>query len=724
MSLLRLCTFAMALLPMAAGQEQAVSAMGGASSPIGKVVTLIKEMKDQCAKDGDADAEAYDKYNCWCVTTTSEKTAAIEAAETKLDELSGFLEEAAAKSAELKTEIAALEDDIAKDNEALSSAAAMREKENKEFLAEEADAKETLGLLSEAISVLGKVQLLQKHAGKTSHQAALVQVREIVHRMSPKFHSVMQKDLYDMLGALEGVEEQHLGAVFLPRRQAAALEQAWHRSLPWDKPSDEQAGKNAKPNAMKGAAAGAKSYNAKSGGILGLLKEMGDETARNLASAQKEELQALIGFQQLQAAKLGEIAAATKQSEQKTTELADLLDNVAKAKRDVDRTSAALEADQNFLGETQKGCKIEDADYAKRVAVRNNEIKALGETLKILTGDEARSLFDKTISFLQVGAVSGSAATAAAQEHAKTSAMKLILATAKKGKNWALASLAVTVRLDSFTKVKAAMDKMHAELQAQQKAEYEKNEECKKEIDATEDKIKEASNTKEDLDQTHSNLVNSLETLSTEIATLQNEVSEMEVSLKQAGEQRKAENGVYQQSVSDQRATIAILNMAAARLSKFYTLVQVHAHSQAPPPPKSSSNAYEKSSNSGGVMQMLATIVSDAESVESELKLTEQDAQQDYSAYVSTTTASIEADRASIEQKEEQAASASGEKAENAESTLANDAALKELNELLTATHGDCDYVIKYFDLRQSSRKDEMNAIQEAKAILSGANFA
>merc|ERR1740117_677968 len=123
-------------------------------------------------------------------------------------------------------------------------------------------------------------------------------------------------------------------------------------------------------------------------------------------------------------------------------------------------------------------------------------------------------------------------------------------------------------------------------------------------------------------------------------------------------------------------------------------------------------------------MQMLATIVSDAESVESELKLTEQDAQQDYAAYVSTTTASIKADRNSIEQKEEQAASASGEKAENAESTLATDAALKELNELLTATHGDCDYVIKYFDLRQSSRKDEMNAIQEAKAILSGANFA
>jgi len=550
-----------------------------------------------------------------------------------------------------------------------------------------------------------------------------VQVRKIVRRLSPKFHNEMQKDLYDMLGAMENVEEQHLGAVFLPKRQAAALEQAWKRSLPWIK-SEEQIGKEANPNALKGAAAGAKSYNAKSGGILGLLKQMGDETAKNLASAQKEELQALIAFQQLQAAKLGEIAAGTKQKEQKSLDLADLLDKVAKSKDDVDATSEALAADENFLAETQKGCTIEDADYAKRVKVRNNEIKALGETLDILTGDEARSLFDKTISFLQVRSIADSSASTKMQEHAQLSAMNLILASAKKSKNWALASLAVRVRLDSFTKVKAAMDKMHAELQSQQKAEYAKNEECKKELDSTEDKIKEGTNTKEDLDQKHTQLVNSLETLATETADLKNEVSEMEVSLKKAGEQRKEENAVYQQSVSDQRATIAILNMAAARLSKFYTpsMVQIRLH--AAPPPKSSSNAYEKSSNSGGVMQMLAQIVSDAESVESELKLTEQDSQQDYSEFVSTTTASINADRNSIAQKEEQSASAAGEKAETQESQLANDASLTQLNELLTATHGDCDYVIKYFDLRQQSRKDEMNSIEEAKAILSGANFA
>jgi hypothetical protein len=542
----------------------------------------------------------------------------------------------------------------------------------------------------------------------------------------------MQKDLYDMLGALQKVEQEHLGAVFLPRNRAAALEQQWQRlarregGLPWLSKTSEDIGKEAKPNDLKGAAANAKSYNSRSGSILGILKAMGDNTAKNLADAQKEELEAEIAFQHLQAAKLAEIDAATKQKEQKETELSDLLYAVSNAKEDVEKTTETLEADKAFLAETLKGCSHEDEEYAKRTKIRNEEIVALGETLDILTGDEARSLFDKTInSFLQVNVVSNSAAMAR-MERAKTSAMSRILATAKKHKNWALAGLAVRVRLDAFTKVKAAMDKMVAELKSQQKAEYEKNEECKKDIDETEDKIKEGMNTKHDLDSKHKELVNLIETGDTDVANLKKEVADMEVSLKQAGEQRKAENQLYQQSVSDQRATITILNMAMSRLKEFYTpgvkLVQVHLH--APPPPKPSSNAYEKGANSGGVMQLLSTIIGDAESEEIELKLTEQNQQKNYGEFVSMTTASIQANRNAIAEKEEQLATADADKVETEESQLANDASLAKLNELLTATHTDCDWIIKYFDLRQKSRVEEMDAIEEAKAILSGAKFS
>jgi len=710
---------------------QPTSAITSSSSAISKVVTLITEMKEQCIKDSEADTEAFDKYKCWCITTEEEKKAAIAAAEAKLEELNAFLEEAAAKEGELKTEIAGLEDDIAKDQDALETARANREKENKEFLEEEADLKETLSLLAEAIGVLQKVQLLQKQ-GKPASKMALVQVRDIVQRISPKFHNVMQKDLYDMLGALEDVEQQHLGSIFLPKKSAAALEQSWkhleHRELdlPWIKTSEE-IGKEANPNDLKGAAAGAKSYNSRSGSILGILKAMGDNTAKDLGDAQKEELQAEISFQNLQAAKIAEITAATKSKEQKELALSDLLYKVANAKEDVTATTKALEADQTFLAETMEGCGKEDAEYAKRMKIRTQEITAIAETLKILTGDEARSLFDKTISsFLQLGSVSESV-TSAAQEMAKTSAMQRILAAAKKHKNWALASLAVRVRLDAFTKVKAAMDRMVADLKAEQKAEYAKNEACKKELDQTEDKIKEGMNTKEDLDQRHAELVNILATAADDIARLNTEVADMEVSLKEAGEQRKAENGVYQQSVSDQRATIRILNMAMARLKKFYTagtnLVEIHLH--APPPPKSSAtDAFEINANSGGVMQLLSKIIGDAESVEIELKLTEQNQQKNYAELVSATTASIEADRQAIAEKQEQLSTAEGDKSETEEAQLANDASLAKLNELLVATHTDCDWIMKYFDLRQNARAEEINAIEEAKAILSGANFS
>merc|ERR1719420_2931964 len=101
--------------------------------------------------------------------------------------------------------------------------------------------------------------------------------------------------------------------------------------------------------------------------------------------------------------KNAEIASATKQKDAKTLELSTLLDKVAKAKEDQEATANTLAADQKFLAETQAGCKTEDELYAKRSKVRNEEIKALAETLDILTGDEARSLFDKTISLLQMG---------------------------------------------------------------------------------------------------------------------------------------------------------------------------------------------------------------------------------------------------------------------------------------------------------------------------------
>merc|ERR1719506_1404872 len=108
--------------------------------------------------------------------------------------------------------------------------------------------------------------------------------------------------------------------------------------------------------------------------------------------------------------------------------------------------------------------------------------------------------------------------TARMQRQLMNKALARVLRAAKKNQDWVLLSLAFRARLDKFSKVKEMMDKMVVELKEQQKQEYAKWESCKQELDTTDDKIKEATKEKNDLDSKKMGLENTIEQLNTEIA--------------------------------------------------------------------------------------------------------------------------------------------------------------------------------------------------------------
>mmetsp|Transcript_102028 Transcript_102028/g.317373 ORF Transcript_102028/g.317373 Transcript_102028/m.317373 type:complete len:575 (-) Transcript_102028:195-1919(-) len=545
---------------------------------------------------------------------------------------------------------------------------------------------------------------------------ALIQVRQIVKERFPQFHSVMQRDLFDMLGsfqaAMPGQSSAFLGGA-LRKQQAGAFDQTTE----------------SQPNDLSGNIAGAKSYNARSGGIVGILGEMQNQFTSDLASSQKEDLKAEISFQNLRVAKLSEIKAATEQQEQKEAALADNLADAAKAKEDKEATMEALSADEEFLMNLKKNCKTEQEEYADRLKARGEELVALGEALGILTDDDSRDLYAK-VSFLQVG--SSRKAASQTQERAFLRSMQHITDVARRHKNWALASLAVRMKLDAFTKVKEVMDKMLSDLETQQKEEYEKWEQCKADIDKTEDDIKVSTRTKEDLADKHKELSNTIKTLEDEIAALKDDVAAMEVSLKEAGEERKAQNAVFQTSASDERATVKILQKALDRLKQFYSFGQTHAVARvhgrqepgaAAPPPPPAPKDYKKSAGGASILQIFDMVIADGERTIAALEKGEQRAQEDYATFVQSATASIEADTVSIEEKEAQAAEAKAARSETEEAQMANNEELAKLEDLLVAHHADCDYLLKFFDIRQTARSEEMDAIKDAKAILSGADF-
>merc|ERR1719214_429494 len=122
-------------------------------------------------------------------------------------------------------------------------------------------------------------------------------------------------------------------------------------------------------------------------------------------------------------------------------------------------------------------------------------------------------------------------------------------------------------------------------------------------------------------------------------------------------------------------------------------------------------------------MSLIQQIISDAKAMETETVHSENDAQKAYEDYVKETNASVEAKNKDIVNKSESKAKAEADKVE---ATKDKEAAMLELEQLAnykSELHSSCDFVMKNFEIRQTARDEEIEALKQAKAILSGAKF-
>merc|ERR1719379_503319 len=118
-----------------------------------------------------------------------------------------------------------------------------------------------------------------------------------------------------------------------------------------------------------------------------------------------------------------------------------------------------------------------------------------------------------------------------------------------------------------------------------------------------------------------------------------------------------------------------------------------------------------------------ALSVADAEKEELELTHDEQGAQESYASFVVETNSCMKACEDGVMEKSEALSVADADKEETETALLANGEELTKLKDLNIALHADCDFLLENFEIRQTARKEEMDAIVEAKAILSGADF-
>jgi len=641
--------------------------------PVSKVITLLKDMVAQLEKEAEEDEEVYETMGCWCETNDKAKTKSIADAEQAISDLTAAIEELTASSARLNTEIANLEKEVAKNSQALDTATALRTKELAEFNAEEKESLQTISSLKSAVIALSK-----------HHEAALLQQES----------SATAMDYLKVPVMLQHLVQKHAD-MFTPAQKRAVgsfVQTA----------TDEQ-------------------YAPASGEIFGILKQMKESFETNLANSQKEEMQSQKDYEDLKAAKEAEIKAGQDLIDTKTVELGTADEKNAQSKESLEDTRNTLAADTAFLADLKERCQNMDQEYEERTKTRQLEIQAVSKALAFLSSDEAHDLFTRTFNFVQV--------RASIKSHKRTQVSKALSEAAQKFQDPRLSTLAVQARLDAFTKVKKSIQDMVDKLIKEKEDEIKHKDFCVEELNNNERDTEMKERDRADLEAKIEDLAMTIDTLAKEIEVLKADVAELQVQMKRAGEDREKQNKEFQVTVADQRATQKLLAAALNILKGFYekaALVQKATSEklvagQAPPP---GFKSYEKNAASGGVMGMMQGIIDDAKAMEAEAIRGEEDSQKSYEDFVKDTNTSIEAKTKDIVSKSDMKAKAEQEKVE---AETEHEGVMGELEQLANENadlHKSCDFTLKNFELRQTARDDEIEALKQALAMFSGASFS
>jgi len=415
---------------------------------VDRVVDLLRDIKARIKSDGEAEQLMYDKYACWCQKTSDRKAKAITKAQDDLKGLGQLIIKLKGKVATLMSEVADLMKKIQENEEAQAEATAIRQRENEEFLAESTEMKEVLKALGNALVVLknGIKQDSFIQQGSRARASIAAVVDALPSAFMPRFRNV---------GLLREFAAFHAGTKYTPQFAS----------------------------------------------IQGILQEMYDTFSSDLESTTEAEAKKNKDFEELLAGKQEALLDMKDQVAKKEQEKAEAETSLAENTQTYDDTEAQLKADVEFFDEMKKGCEDKREEWTERSDLRKQELEGITKALEILSSDEARELFAKSIkegketnvdaskdsgvdiSFIQVAEGSAPAMKAYAS----------LKASATKTHSMRLAALAARIRAAKaghFDEVIAAIDKVIKTLKEEAADDAKKRDQCLEEYQKIESTVK------------------------------------------------------------------------------------------------------------------------------------------------------------------------------------------------------------------------------------------
>lgn len=672
-------------------------------NPIRKITGMLEDMKAELEHEAETEAETFDKAMCICETGEKELSGVIDHSSSEIERLTLKIEKESAEKMQLEKDIEIAEKDKVDTESSLEEAIAIREKEAAKFAEEEKTAMFSLDQLARALPLFQNPALLQQEA-----------------RTSFEFKKFVKATTY--------LNERKRGAVlnFL------------------------QGGENAKltPAAQE---------------IIGIMEAMKDEMSSDLADSRATEKNAVESFNSMKINKEEHLGLLMKSLSDKQKRSGALALSLSEDNDSLEDTNTELANAQKYLQSLKDQCKQRQADRTMRTKMRNDEIVAIGEAIKILTDDDALETFKKAVP---------SAALLQAHPRRPTYDAAMLLQRAAH-KRVMRNSVSVTARhrvamvakhqepagVEAATQaakvVDFMIDNMVETLHEDDVSDEHKLDFCKNETAVF-------TQLKADKESLHAELVKAIEGLENDLAQLKEDIKELEIDIneldsdvKDASDLRKKEHSEFSAQYNALGTAASLIDKATKRLEKFYSpnaagaaLLSVqkpkHAaaeHSSAyrqltagfedldfiqlkqrrsavdPIVLPDTPTTYEKK-ESGGVIGLMNKMKSDVVTDQREAEVEEIHAAKDYVVLMKESAESRAAFVKSLHNKK-------NDKADTEErltqTTQKNDLTVKELKQIdlyLAQLGTECDFLMRNFGPRHDARINEEEGLKGAESIV------
>merc|ERR550537_341296 len=482
----------------------------------------------------------------------------------------------------------------------------------------------------------------------------------------------------------------------------------------------------------------------------------------DLTDATDAENAAIAAFEELKAAKNKEIDALSKAIESKLTRVGELGVKVAEQINELDDTKEDLAESKKFLGDLDVNCENKRKEWSVYQKMQGEELLALADTIKVLNDDDALELFKKTLP--------GAGSSLLELKISSTNVLKTalnVLRSARKGKGGDprvdFLEVALKGGKAGFGKIIKIIDELVVQLKAEQEEDDQKKDYCNNEFDKTEDKAKMLANDISDTETAIDDATESISNLKASIEALDDGIRALDKEVEKATETRQEEHADFTETLAANTAAVDLLKFAKNRLNKFYnpslykpppkrelseeeqitlnmggTLAPTEAPGgiagtgisalqggAAPPPPPAADLGYKKKGEeSSGVIRLIDMIIADVEKEIQVMELEEKDAQKDYERMMDLSGKKRAEDSKSMTDKTAALADTE-EELVNSKSGLKNKKfELMNTEKLISELHSECDWLLKYYDVRKEARTGEIEAMGKARDVLNGADYS